>query len=86
MRCDYFALCENHAEGYVTHPILGWVATCKRCVVRVGLTDDLHPMCEACQAPAVMSLISDQSSWCEEDGLQANFFDTMRREAPHVEA
>lgn len=38
MLCEYFALCTNKADGYVKHPILGLVPTCKRCTNKFDLT------------------------------------------------
>lgn len=38
MRCEYFALCTNDADGYVKHPILGLVPTCQRCADKFDLT------------------------------------------------
>lgn len=29
--CEWYALCENEADGVVDHPILGKVPTCRRC-------------------------------------------------------
>lgn len=34
--CQYFALCENEAEGTVENPVLGAVPACQRCADRVG--------------------------------------------------
>lgn len=34
--CQYFALCDNPAEGVVPNPILGNVPCCQRCADRVG--------------------------------------------------
>lgn len=34
--CGWFALCDRTAEYLVTHPTLGWVAACVRCVHRTG--------------------------------------------------
>lgn len=39
--CEWFALCENTADGVVSHPVLGDVPTCQRCADRLGL--DLRP-------------------------------------------
>lgn len=36
--CEWFALCPNDADGYVSHPIIGTVPTCKRCADKLGLT------------------------------------------------
>jgi hypothetical protein len=36
--CEYFALCDNSAEGMVPNPILGNVPCCQRCADRVGAT------------------------------------------------
>ena len=35
MRCEWFALCENTADGIRRHPILGAVLICDRCADRV---------------------------------------------------
>ena len=32
--CRWYALCDNAADGYVEHPILGDVPTCERCASR----------------------------------------------------
>lgn len=29
--CTYYALCDRPAEGVTTHPILGYVPTCRHC-------------------------------------------------------
>lgn len=35
--CDWYALCNNWADGLVDHPVLGPVATCERCAEMHGL-------------------------------------------------
>lgn len=37
MKCRWFALCENEAEGYVAHPVFKAVPTCPRCASKMGL-------------------------------------------------
>lgn len=39
MLCEYFALCDNPADGTVDHPILGTVPTCNRCATMMGGMD-----------------------------------------------
>lgn len=36
--CRWYALCENDADGFVSHPILGAVPTCTRCADKHDLT------------------------------------------------
>lgn len=36
-RCAWFLLCDAPASLTVTHPTLGDVPACRRCLVRVGL-------------------------------------------------
>lgn len=43
MRCQWFALCTNPADGVVLHPILGDVPTCVRCVTKLDLHDRFSP-------------------------------------------
>jgi hypothetical protein len=38
MKCEYFLLCENEAEGTVANPVLGPVPCCKRCADKVEAT------------------------------------------------
>lgn len=35
--CEWFALCDNEANGYVDHPILGSVQTCSDCAGKFDL-------------------------------------------------
>lgn len=56
--CEWFALCENEADGVVAHPILGLVPTCRRCATRLDL--DLFVPCEY-ESPAVRDF--DGSGW-----------------------
>lgn len=35
--CEWFAACENEADGVVSHPIIGDVPTCTRCAEKLGL-------------------------------------------------
>ena len=37
VRCEWFALCPNEATTTVSHPILGDVPVCDRCVEKLGL-------------------------------------------------
>ena len=34
--CGQFALCDRIADGYVEHPVLGPVPTCRRCAAKSG--------------------------------------------------
>jgi hypothetical protein len=46
MSCQWFALCDNSADGVVKHPILGNVPTCKRCADKLDLVllyDPINP-------------------------------------------
>jgi hypothetical protein len=43
MICQWFALCDNPANGTVLHPILGDVPTCRRCASSLGLSLDPLP-------------------------------------------
>lgn len=36
--CEWYALCDREAVGYVWHPILGDVPCCQRCADKHGLT------------------------------------------------
>lgn len=36
--CEWYALCDNPADGMVSHPILGEVPTCQRCADKHDLT------------------------------------------------
>lgn len=38
IKCQWYLLCANEADGLVDHPILGDVPTCQRCTDRHGLT------------------------------------------------
>jgi hypothetical protein len=38
MSCQWFALCDNSADGVVKHPVLGNVPTCRRCADKLDLT------------------------------------------------
>jgi hypothetical protein len=40
--CEWYALCDNPAEGEVHHPILGYVPTCGRCAAKHNL--ELRPL------------------------------------------
>jgi len=35
--CAWFAMCDRPADGAVSHPILGWVPTCRRCATSLDL-------------------------------------------------
>lgn len=35
--CAWFARCTNAATATVTHPVLGNVPTCQRCIDKLGL-------------------------------------------------
>jgi hypothetical protein len=41
-QCQWFAMCENSADGIRSHPVLGAVPICERCAATVGepLTDE----------------------------------------------
>jgi len=39
--CEYFAMCDRHAAGTTSHPVLGAVPTCQRCADRFDL--DVRP-------------------------------------------
>lgn len=34
--CGWFALCDHVADGYIEHPALGPVPTCRRCADKSG--------------------------------------------------
>jgi hypothetical protein len=35
--CEWFALCDEAADGVVAHPILDPIPTCTRCATELGL-------------------------------------------------
>jgi hypothetical protein len=37
MECQWYLLCDNPADGMVSHPILGDVPTCTRCATKHDL-------------------------------------------------
>lgn len=61
--CEWFARCENVADGVVSHPILGLVPTCSRCAAKLDLELRAWP-CEY-ESPAVRDF--DGSGWVSFD-------------------
>lgn len=59
--CNWFALCPNQADGYVEHPVLGKVPTCRDCAERFELALRGYPT----EPGYKISVFSD------EDGLYA---------------
>lgn len=44
LTCAWFALCDRPADYTVSHPILGEVPTCRRCVDKLDLHDRAAPI------------------------------------------
>ena len=41
--CEWFAKCWNPARVAISHPVLGWVPACDRCIDKFNLLKD-HDM------------------------------------------
>lgn len=43
MKCEWFAKCDNDADGVTPHPVLGDVPICARCADKLGLVIEQSP-------------------------------------------
>lgn len=43
--CEWFLLCDHPADGFVQHPVLGYVPTCERCTKNMELSFAECPYC-----------------------------------------